>query len=660
MRVSLLEMGLSASVLIALTALVRLIAGKRLPRRMFVALWDIAALRLLLPFSLPVRFFPRAAQPALLPAVAQTPVLGGAAHAPVMAQATVAPSPVQSTANRLLSLLPGALRVIWIAGALTIACVFLLRYARCLRAFALSLPDGDARTVRFLREHPLRRRVQVRVSDAIASPLSYGVLRPVILLPKAMDRDDDQALRFVLLHELAHIRALDAVRKPLLLACLCVHWMNPMTAVLLILASRDMELLCDERVLRSGGTDARRAYALTLLSMEERRSAPFPIASGFSRTAIEERIKAMKEFRPKSAVSLMIAALLIFSSCAAFASGDATQNPSVATVFDDIIIVRNVSPSAEAASVSEGNSGFSLVYDTAVDADAALSAEATALVTLGTLGDGIYTLTYASVSDAGAVAEGSPFLSAESWENVYSQYEPYGLCYDAQRGRLTLGGKLVRYFEDMVPVGDGAGSAGTVCSFPDGEVDVFVQRDLDATIVRDADGSYDPMKVYPIVALREDSQEAFDARTAQREQDRAIDIVTANEATVQTYEIYSLEKDKAGAADVEIAYESTTEIVLEGTAENAAEAATQTSDITWWTAEEYRKWLEQERVELQSLVGTGAKAYTPSKGWFEWTQEEVDEAIARYEQILSEIENGAHYGTTADGGILITGTQEKN
>ena len=60
MRVSLVSMGLSASALIALTALLRLAAGKRLPRRMFVALWDIAALRMLLPFSFPVPTFARA------------------------------------------------------------------------------------------------------------------------------------------------------------------------------------------------------------------------------------------------------------------------------------------------------------------------------------------------------------------------------------------------------------------------------------------------------------------------------------------------------------------------------------------------------------------------------------------------------------------------
>ena len=682
MRVSLLLMGLSASALIALTALVRLIAGKRLPRRAFVALWDVAALRMLLPLSFPVRVFARTApiNSAPLPAP-RVPRIPSALPAPAI-EATALPS--ETAVNPLFSLLPAALRAIWIAGALGIACFLLVRYARCLRAFRLSLPDGDARTARFLAEHPLRRRVRVRVSDAIASPLSYGVLRPVILLPKAMDRRDERALRFVLLHELMHIRALDAVRKPLLLLALCLHWMNPFSYVLLILASRDMELLCDERVLARGGPDARRAYALTLLSMEERRSLPYPLASGFSRTAIEERIKAMKTIKPKGALSLAIAALLVFSSCAAFASGEATQSPSIATATDDSVVAGSALPSVTVATVDvyEGTDGFSLVLNKGDGAESRLViAQQTALLTDESLKDGDFSVTFSSVADLGDVAEGSPFLSAESWENVYSAYAPYGLSYDAQRGRLTFDGKLVRHFEDMVPVGDG--SAGTVCSFPDGEVDVFVQRDLDATIVRDADGSYDPFKVFPIVSLQPDSQEAFDARTRERESARAVDIMTAFEITSQVADESAQAGTQTVAEDrVQIAYDAASQIpggtvitfvteektaaaedaqsAVEATEAASGVAGAKTFGVTWWTAEEYRAWLDQERVELQSLVGTGAKAYTPTKGWFEWTQEEVDEAIALYERILSEIENGALYGVTDDGGFLTMSNSQQN
>ena len=607
MRVSFMEMGLTASALILLTALLRLAFGRRLPRRAFIALWDIAALRMLLPFSLSLRVFPRTAPRALLGKTAQGAVFTQTLQLPA-GGANPIPSASETAAGRLLALLPGILRTIWIAGAAAIAVFFLVRYVRCLRAFALSLPDEDARTVRFLQKHPLRRRVQVRVSDAIASPLSYGVLRPVILLPKAMDRSDDQALCFVLLHELSHIRALDALRKPLLLAALCLHWMNPLSYVLLILASRDMELLCDERVLTAFGSEARRAYALTLLAMEERRGAPFSIASGFSRTAIEERIKAMKNIKPKGIVSLLIATLLVFSSCIAFASGDAAQSGEAQTS-TDYVIVRKVDSSSE-------DDVYLIFQEGGESAEDGIryTVEVGTLVTGEIASDGAYTMTFTGIADKEDASESNPFLSAESWSQVYSVYEPYGLSYDAQRGRLMFDGKLVRHFEDMIPIDENSYS-GTVCSFPDGEVDVSVQRDFSAPVARDADGSYDPSKVYPIVSLQEASQEMFDARTQER---------------------------KVSATVV-------SGVAIQSDAQNASDDLT-----TYWTVDEYRAWLAQERESLQSLVDTGAKGYTGSEGWFEWTQEKLDETLALYEQVLSEIENGALYTVLPNGDTSIT------
>ena len=62
------------------------------------------------------------------------------------------------------------------------------------------------------------------------------------------------------------------------------------------------------------------------------------------------------------------------------------------------------------------------------------------------------------------------------------------------------------------------------------------------------------------------------------------------------------------------------------------------SDVEWWTAEEYAKWLDEEKEVLQSMIGE--KAYTGGDGWFVWTQEKVDETIALYEDNLQKIKMG--------------------
>jgi len=81
-------------------------------------------------------------------------------------------------------------------------------------------------------------------------------------------------------------------------------------------------------------------------------------------------------------------------------------------------------------------------------------------------------------------------------------------------------------------------------------------------------------------------------------------------------------------------------------------AASGWDGVEWWTAEEYAAWLEQERIDLQTIIGS--QGWTPSTGWFTWTQEMVDETIAKYEQTLKDIQAGQKFSKpTADGDTMI-------
>ena len=422
---TLLQRSLSAGAVIALTALLRAACRGRLPRRMFAALWDLAVLRLLVPLSLPWAYAPRALINAWLSHVqqqtAQVQQIASTATA-ATAQITVVEMPTHGAAA-----LPWG-KVLWLCGMLLLTAHFARAYLVSLRAFREALPDDAPQTAAVLKSVPLRRHVRVRVSDRIGAPLSYGVLHPVILLPRGMDRSGD-TLYHVLLHELEHIRALDAARKLLLTACVCVHWFNPLVWVMFLLANRDMELLCDARVLERLGRASRRDYAMTLLALEARRSGLSPLASSFSMTAIEERMTAMKNMKKMSAASVLLAALLVLCAGAALATDAPKETIRIETT-----------------------DGFG-------------AAEA---------GDGVSEIAF----------------SKETYDAYYAQYAPYGLTLDAS-GRLMYEGKRVRYFEDMYPV-DLNSSAGTAVQFSDGEVDVYAVRDLTGPILRNPDGSFDP------------------------------------------------------------------------------------------------------------------------------------------------------------------------
>lgn len=328
---TLLERGLSGAVLILAVALLREAVGWTLPRRAFRVLWWAAVLRLLLPWELPSRFsvynlFAGAPQPAMpRPAggAAAVRLLPGIAAAPAAEEMLPSPGPPAG--------FPWAL--VWLAGTLVLAVWFAAAYVRCRWNFQTSLPAEGGYVSRWQETHP---RVSVRVSDRISGPLTYGLLRPVILLPRGMDRENETVLSHILTHEYVHIRYLDGLTKLVLAGTLCVHWWNPAVWLMAVLANRDLELACDEAVVRRLGDPA--AYARTLLAMEEARAGLCP---RFAQSPIEERIQAM--MKKKRVPVFLTACALLLAVCVTTAFATSAKEPpeSLADRLAERIICEN-------------------------------------------------------------------------------------------------------------------------------------------------------------------------------------------------------------------------------------------------------------------------------------------------------------------------------
>ncbi len=326
---SVLQRSITGAVLILAVLVLRALLARRLPRFTFMALWILAAVRLTVPFTLPSRFSlyswlegfgkPKAKTMLLLPQSAAVPAQGT--------------SPIQT-----------GLWIAWLIGAVLLAAYFGMSYCRCRRRFCASLPAQSIGVENWRKQVKSIRRINIRVSDQITSPLTYGILRPVILLPKNISWQDEAALGYVLSHEYVHIRRLDAAVKLLMAGALCVHWFNPLVWVMYFLANRDMELSCDEAVLSRSSQKEKAAYALALLQMEESRGAS--LYSHFSKNncyfgknAIEERICAIMKMKKFSAFVLVFALMLVLSVTAVFATSSINQS-SVSdlpegTVFQD-------------------------------------------------------------------------------------------------------------------------------------------------------------------------------------------------------------------------------------------------------------------------------------------------------------------------------------
>ena len=320
---SLFQMSVAGGVLILFIVVIRALAIHRLPKTTFLALWMIAALRLLLPFSIPLPFNIHIGLDVFSDVVQELPSGNIASTLPGDSPpsydiGTAVPSPATEHISTF--------EILWLVGVLLLAIYFSISYFRSMRKFRMSVPDNTPYIREWLNAHQIVRPIEVRSSDLISSPLTYGILHPVILLPKKLDRNDQVALKYVLTHEYVHIRRFDAITKILFAAVLCIHWFNPLVWVMYVLANRDIELSCDAWVIRMMGEKNRSSYALMLIKMEERRNGMSALCSHFGKNAISERIEAIMKFKKTSIGACILALALIAGATTAFAAARTDDN----------------------------------------------------------------------------------------------------------------------------------------------------------------------------------------------------------------------------------------------------------------------------------------------------------------------------------------------
>ena len=315
---TLLEMSVSASMLIIAIALLRALAIHRLPKVTFVVLWGIVICRLLIPFSITSPFGMDAGFDkwnSFLPGRSSTAVVALPQATPVKQMINPTGQAAATTAIPVDLVL-----ILWCLGSISCASFFLINHIRSRREYETALPIDNPFIAEWLQSHKTIRPIRIRQFDQITAPLTYGVFRPVILLPKGMDWRDEKQIQFVLAHEFTHIKRFDTAWKWLLAVSLWIHWFNPLVWGMYMFANRDMELSCDEAVVRTFGATQRSSYARALIKLEERHSKYVRLYNNFSKDAIKERIHAIMKLKKVTLAGIAAAVLLVIVAVIIFAT----------------------------------------------------------------------------------------------------------------------------------------------------------------------------------------------------------------------------------------------------------------------------------------------------------------------------------------------------
>ncbi|MCM1161378.1 MAG: M56 family metallopeptidase [Roseburia sp.] len=361
---SLLQMSISGGIMILTVAVIRVVCLNRLPKKTFPILWKLVLVRLLIPYSIPAPFsiYSFLSWASLHYELSQNTLAKNVLSAvSVHGIEMTEPAAVSDYAMEIA--VPAAVPIwkqigtsplwgIWMAGAILCAAFFSFFYIRCIREFRTALPVEHKSVAQWIKEHPIIRSISIRQLNGIMSPLTYGILHPVILMPKTTDWDDAKQWKYVLEHEFVHIRRWDGLTKLILIGALCIHWFNPLVWLLFFLLNRDMELACDETVVQHFGVETKTAYALSLIRMEETRSGLAPLCNNFSKHAIEERIESIMKIKKATVFASIAAIMLIVGIAAVFATSKSISHEGEAT---DTLKAEKADPDTEAFISEEEN-----------------------------------------------------------------------------------------------------------------------------------------------------------------------------------------------------------------------------------------------------------------------------------------------------------------
>lgn len=310
-----LNMSITASIAILVILLARTMM-KRVPKIFSYALWVVVLFRLLCPVSLTsslslLGLFPvpttetgRIEYVTLYVPNTQQQAVTGDTSAADLSQAAdhgVEPFMVEVEGTNFADVLISVASIVWICGVVAMLILNLLQLIQLRRKLIGSIHLHD----------------NIYLADYIPTPFVMGLIHPKIYLPSVMSEAEQS---YIIRHEKHHIRRGDHVIKLFAFAAVCIHWFNPLVWLAFALSSRDMEMSCDEAVMKQMGRDIRADYSSSLLQFSTGKKAILGTPLAFGEGDTKERIENIMKYKKPTMMMVVLAVVVCVGLTACLSS----------------------------------------------------------------------------------------------------------------------------------------------------------------------------------------------------------------------------------------------------------------------------------------------------------------------------------------------------
>lgn len=307
--IKLLNMSISASYFVIAVIILRMFL-KRSPRWVNLALWGLVAFRLAIPFNFKsvLSLIPSTQTVVRPSSVSRIEIHSGfnafdkgannfIAEAVPIPQITAPAADVPIAAAKAPVDIMGIMGYIWLLGFVFIIVFSFISFLKLKKNVDISVKIANG----------------IYVCDYIDIPFILGIFSPRIYLPSSLNKED---VKYVVAHERAHLRNFHNIYKPLGFLLWAVYWFNPVMLLAYVLFSKDIELACDEEVIKNYSFQEKKAYSYALLSCSSPYKIISPCPLAFGEVGVKERVKkVMKYKKPKLLAVAMSLLLCLLSAC---------------------------------------------------------------------------------------------------------------------------------------------------------------------------------------------------------------------------------------------------------------------------------------------------------------------------------------------------------
>ena len=471
-----LNMSITASWVILVAIVLRFLLRKA-PKAIVCFLWLFVAIRLICPFSVESVFsLIPVSEPISLDGIYPAEITVNVGH-PNMENMNAPTVPVPAEPTQLVQMI---FPILWAIGMVALLIYALTSYLRLRKKISMTIPYRD----------------DIFLCDTIPSPFILGICFPKIYLPSGMT---EHQISYALAHEQAHLSRKDHLWKPLGYLLLTLHWFNPLCWIGYMLFCKDIEFACDEKVIRSLAFEEKRAYSQTLLDCSANRYMIAACPLAFGEVDVKARIKSVLHYKKPAfwmvggaVIACMISAVcLLTNPLSVQASNDISAEQSQQQAKPQALPLnqpkrlatesgQSTNQAAAAKAPTEWfwptvSTDISLPYGEYVNSATGESFFIDHINIRGELGDDVF-----------AAVDGQVVDTAVDLEHGYGQY----IVISSGDGISTMYGHL----DDVLVTSGSQVSAGEKIGTV-GKTGTATSECL-MFLVRDADGTVDPMKYY--------------------------------------------------------------------------------------------------------------------------------------------------------------------